>query len=337
VGRLAGFLVCLICPLVWSASASALPFHGYNAYHEPCTGASTYPTTCMGTQEFGWHAGLGASYKPVYRFAVKQDRWQQDGGAYYKQAIVNMRSQGVEPFAVLTRGGLSPVDTEPERQSLYNWAREVGNGLKASAYSVQDYEIFNEPNSATHWGTTPSTYNYATAYCWAVWGLKESGTSARMHLGGVARPAAGVISEQSWLNGVKAYINSNCAGIAIDGVSYHPYTQNSDPATNANAMANLLSTFRGYMNANGLQGAMIMATEIGWNAQSSGSYDLQKRQLMALFDKCWALYGSLYLRGCYWFPLVDTPSQPNLGYGGLVRTDNQPKPSFWEFRARLNR
>jgi hypothetical protein len=331
--RLATLLaVCVLALLASSGSASALPLYGYNAYQWPCWAGAYSPNECIGPTVYRWHSGSPV----VYRFGVKQSLWGSDG-SYYTRALQEMRSNGVEPFPILERGDLSPVDTEPERRyDWYPWVRKVGEAFRQ--YGVQDYEIFNEPNAKDHWGTYPGDgYNYATAYCWAVWALKETGTTARMHLGGVARgnPAISqqeLVPEKRWLSLVKYYIDANCRGIAIDGVSYHPYTQNANPDYNANELENLLWTFRGYMNTVGLQGSMIMATEIGWNAPDSGSYDLQRRQLASLFERCKNLYGTqLYLRACYWFPLIDVPSQTNLPYGGLVTRYGEFKPAWYEF------
>src|SRR4051794_9068844 len=78
-----GVAACMASP------ASALPFHGYNAYQWPCAfqtdsvWPATSPNGCMGTTEFSWMQD-----KPVvYRMPVFENEWNKDGGLRYKQAI----------------------------------------------------------------------------------------------------------------------------------------------------------------------------------------------------------------------------------------------------------
>jgi hypothetical protein len=277
----------------------------------------------------------------VYRLPVYQSQWSGTG-EYFKTTISRMRARNVEPFVILLTGGSPPL-TETAKRNFYEWSKTVARELSPAPYSVQDFEIWNEPNTSYHWGATlDDGWQYATTYCWSVRGIKEAGSTARVHLGGVARVAtvAGQsMSADPWLHNVKYYIDRNCPGTAIDGVSYHPYSSGQDPATNAATLGNLLKNFRTSMNKYGLAGSMMMATEIGFSAQGNtqAGQDLQKRQLMALLDKCWELRHTYYIRACYWFPLIDVrDTSLSLWDGGLVDANNNAKWSFWEFLNRLD-
>lgn len=218
---------------------------------------------------------------------------------------------------------------QPDAQAYASFAAAV-----ASRYSTQisAFEIWNEENSQGFFAGSNSAAAYTAVLKAAYTAIKAVDPTATVIVGGLAAVAtiAGLeVSPQKFLNAILA---DGAAGY-FDAIAYHPYnfgTQLSEGAALAESPLNQLNALRAALNAYGLSGIQIWATEYGEPTTPGMATPTQQAAYIANFIVEWrALSKTLNLGPAYLYTTRDSASgafSDEANYG-LFYTDGTPKPA----------
>jgi hypothetical protein len=121
---------------------------------------------------------------------------------------------------------------------------------------VQQFEIWNEPNTAVHWGTTPDPTAYARLFAGAQAAIKAADPGAKVSVGGVVWN-----NDVAFINGFFGALGS---GAAVDGLGSHPY------APTAFSLAANVVRVRKALDDLGRQDVPLEINELGWPAAYDG-------------------------------------------------------------------
>jgi hypothetical protein len=121
-----------------------------------------------------------------------------------------------------------------------------------AALPVTTIEIWNEPNTAVHWGVTPNPASYAALYAQARDAIKAVDASAKVLIGGIVWN-----DDAAYLQGVLTALGP---AASIDGVGSHPY------APTVFAILPNVQRMRRTLDAAGRADVPLMLNELGWPA-----------------------------------------------------------------------
>jgi hypothetical protein len=190
------------------------------------------------------------------------------------------------------------------------------------ALPVTDWELWNEPNSATFWKPAPSAPEYLSllqAFSAAVEGADPE---ANVLLGGLFPtdrdgPSMVVFLDQLLRAG---------AGPLLDAVDVHPYARAPEDALR------IVRSARGVMGRFGAGDKPIWITEVGWASSGDPSGitvgpPRQAAYLTRTFQLAAAQRDSLGIAGVIWYSLEDLPGANWISRCGLFTLDGRAKPS----------
>lgn len=120
------------------------------------------------------------------------------------------------------------------------------------ARPVRTFEIWNEPNTAVHWGLAPDPAAYAALYTRARAAIRAVDATADVLVGGIVWN-----DDAAYLGGVLRALGP---GAAIDGVASHPYAP-----TGFAILPNVVRV-RGVLDRAGLRHVPLVLNELGWPA-----------------------------------------------------------------------
>ena len=190
---------------------------------------------------------------------------------------------------------------------------------------VQYWEIWNEPNLACAWRTSPNPTRYLQLLKKSYAAVKAGNPNAQVVLGGLSSGIdigwKDVILPQDFL----AALYSGGGKGAFDILGIHPYR---------NAMPNAyletdMQDLKSFMESSGDTQKKIWITEIGWYTGTAGGAVSEATQAEYV-QQVRAILPSLpFMERVYWYQLQDACSRaqdPECNYG-LYRTDGSPKPA----------
>lgn len=218
---------------------------------------------------------------------------------------------------------------QPDPQAYASFAAAV-----ASRYSTQisAFEIWNEENSQGFFNGANSAAAYTAVLKAAYTAIKAVDPTATVVVGGLASVATIAGLEDSPQKFLNAILASGAAGY-FDAIAYHPYnlgTQFAAGAPLAESPLNQLNALRTALNAYGLSGIQIWATEYGEPTTPGLAIPAQQAAYIANFVIQWqALSKALNLGPAYLYTTRDTASgalNDEANYG-LFYTDGTPKPA----------
>lgn len=123
---------------------------------------------------------------------------------------------------------------------------------------VDNYEIWNEPDSHYFWHPTPDPAAYADLYASARAAILTVEPTARVIIGGLTSPP---VFLASLLNAAPRIRGQ------IDGVAIHPYGPTPEHVLDS------VRTDRLAMNADGMSTVPLYVTEFGWTTHPKGAHD----------------------------------------------------------------
>jgi polysaccharide biosynthesis protein PslG len=234
------------------------------------------------------------------------------------------KARGQHPLLLLgygnplyEEGGL--VTTEEARRGFANYARWVATQMKGV---VRHYEIWNEWNIGFGSTSRPrrigNVEDYAALVRAAAAAIHQVDPDAIVIAGGATN------EDSRWF---EAFARTDALS-AIDGVSIHPYNYgkplwwHTPDASMAwvDEIENMMATASGHP-------VDMYVTEIGWPT-STGKYseDTVADYLTRFMELAKA---SHYVRGVWWYDLVDDGGDPNNREHrfGLFRQNGEPKPA----------
>jgi hypothetical protein len=117
---------------------------------------------------------------------------------------------------------------------------------------VQKFEIWNEPNTSVHWGTTPDPAAYAVLFRGAQVAIKAVLPSAEVVVGGIVWN-----DDVNYLNG---FFGALGPSVSLDGLGSHPY------APTVYSLAANVVRVRRALDALGRSSVPLEINELGWPA-----------------------------------------------------------------------
>jgi hypothetical protein len=209
--------------------------------------------------------------------------------------------------------------------TLEDWNASVLNAIQ-SYPEVHIWEIWNEPLAPIFMGgfENGSAYNYYLMVKSAYSIIKQHNSSDTVLCFGGG--FLGDPTEYNWYGAVWAYGASKYC----DGVSLHAYTNgyllNQTPSGSLETVGQIFNqSLREYEN---LTSKPIWITEVGIPSNIGQSQvDFVNQNMKSFLAKP-------YVKGIFWFNLVDSPGSPE--YGLLNTTNMTPKPSWYAFKSFLN-
>jgi hypothetical protein len=204
------------------------------------------------------------------------------------------------------------------------------------ALGVQDFEIWNEPNSVASWTPAPNVATYTTLLKDSYAAIKAVAPSATVITGGLAPLASDGtnISATDFLAGIYA----NGGKGSFDAVGMHPYCYpdlpgQADSWSGWYQMYGTSTSLRSIMVANGNQDLKIWGTEFGTpSAGGSGLSDSFQSQTVTLAYQLWAHYS--WAGPLFFYEGRDNGSTATSEWDnfGFATTSFAPKPSFYAYQ-----
>lgn len=249
--------------------------------------------------------------------------------AQYDRLVETATNAGLEILGLIAYANPSSSGSgAPSNASHYaDFANYVSFLVQRYKGVIRHWEIWNEPNTATHWPPAPNPANYAEL-------LKRAYAAAKAvypQVTVLGCSTAGLGSEDlDFINQVLAA----GGGTAMDGISVHPYTRPTplEVSPDSANFAGLQSLLESYGLA-----LPIWVTEIGYSTEtgSSGISDTRQAQLLVRSMLTCLAAG---VKAAFWYDLRDDWTDPTKAEDnfGLVTFDNQPKEAYTAF-AVMNR
>jgi hypothetical protein len=220
-------------------------------------------------------------------------------------------------------------------------------GVVATRYkgTVQDWEIWNEPNYAGFWSPAANAQDYVTLLKASYTEIKKSNPEATVITGGLAAINLDIESNLS----IKTFIDtlySSGARDYFDAIAIHPYTYPFAPSFIADWNSwQKISVVRQIMETNGDKDKKIWLTEYGAPTGGPGSLcsinkmdytyetdfmseiaqEQMAKEIVSSYDQNKAWLGPFF-----WYTLNDN-GQGNAtpeNFFGLIRPDQSKKPAY---------
>jgi len=190
------------------------------------------------------------------------------------------------------------------------------------ARPIEDWQLWNEPNSLYFWKPAPDPKSYLTVLRAFHAAVKRADPDGSVMLGGLFPTPKGInmpafVSDLYRLGAAKLF----------DEAAVHPYA--ADPER---AMART-EQLRGLLDHAGDKAKPIWITEVGWasGGQPSGltvGPERQAEYLTRIFELAADARERLRLDGVVWFALSDTPGPLWPGHCGLFDLNGDPTPAW---------
>jgi GH35 family endo-1,4-beta-xylanase len=205
--------------------------------------------------------------------------------------------------------------------------------------TVNDWEIWNEENTADYWSPSPSAEQYAKLLIAAYPAIKAVNPDAYVVLGGMG----GAQASNSDVDGVQflQQLYADGAGSSFDAVGYHPYTFPETPLDANTAWSEMDETapsLRSVMTANGDGSKQIWITEYGAPTDGpSGSYVSQASQSLMALEAYNYVRNTSWAGPLFWYTYQDSgiSTTTNQNFFGLVKANGSPKIAYYIWRALL--
>jgi polysaccharide biosynthesis protein PslG len=256
------------------------------------------------------------------------------------------------PDRVISEAVADGLEVDAELTYTPSWAAAPGTGYpSASAFAsfasaaaahyspmgVHTFEIWNEPNLASNWGSTVSPSAYTALLVQGYEAIKQVDPGSFVISGGLA-PASDASdgSEMSPATFLTDMYASGAEGY-MDAVGIHPYSYPDDPteAASWNPFYNMPNLYQ-IMVANGDGSKQIWSTEFGiptcTNSSDCVSQSTQATQLTEAFDQIsqWPWAGPVF----YYNWQDGTDAATNLYDSfGLVTSSFTAKPALSAFES----
>jgi polysaccharide biosynthesis protein PslG len=190
------------------------------------------------------------------------------------------------------------------------------------ARPIEDWQLWNEPNSLYFWKPAPDPKSYLTVLRAFHTEVKRADPDASVMLGGLFPTPKGI--------DMPAYMSDLYrlgAAKLFDEAAVHPYAADPERALAAT------EELRGLMDRAGDGSKPIWITEVGWasGGQPSGltvGPERQAEYLTRIFELAAGARQRLRLGGVVWFALSDTPGPLWPGHCGLFGLDGEPMPAW---------
>ncbi|PZR68374.1 MAG: hypothetical protein DLM63_04255 [Solirubrobacterales bacterium] len=127
-----------------------------------------------------------------------------------------------------------------------------------AAVPVTQIELWNEPNATTFWQPSTNPAAYARLFAVASVAIRAANPAVTAVVGGLA-PAGDTAFVRAMIDALPVV-----RGL-IDAVGLHPY------ATDARGVQSIVAAMRHALNADGLSGASIFVTEVGWPVRGASA------------------------------------------------------------------
>jgi hypothetical protein len=190
------------------------------------------------------------------------------------------------------------------------------------ARPIEDWQLWNEPNSVYFWKPAPDPRSYLTVLRAFHGAVKRSDPDGSVMLGGLFPTPKGIdmpafMSDLYRLGAAKLF----------DEAGVHPYAADPERALAATEQ------LRGPLDRAGDQERPIWITEVGWasGGQPSGltvGPERQAEYLTRTFELAAGARERLRLRGVIWYALSDTPGPLWPGHCGLFDLNGDPTPAW---------
>jgi hypothetical protein len=190
------------------------------------------------------------------------------------------------------------------------------------ARPIEDWQLWNEPNSVYFWKPAPDPRSYLTVLRAFHGAVKRADPDGSVMLGGLFPTPKGIdmpafMSDLYRLGAAKLF----------DEAGVHPYAADPERALAATEQ------LRGLLDRAGDQERPIWITEVGWasGGQPSGltvGPERQAEYLTRTFELAAGARERLRLRGVIWYALSDTPGPLWPGHCGLFDLNGNPTPAW---------
>ena len=200
--------------------------------------------------------------------------------------------------------------------------------------TIQDYEIWNEPNNYDFWAPYTNCGAYTTLLKATYPAIKAVDPNAMVITGGLA-PEATDAHNMSQLDFLSC-IYANGGGPYFDAVADHPYSFPQTPSEQTQGawgqMSETATSLRSIMIANGDANKKIWITEFGAPTNGPDPYwYVSEAAQAAMVTNAMSLYKTYSWAGpFFWYTLQDdgTSTSTNENFFGLIRADGSLKPAY---------
>ncbi|HXY27993.1 MAG TPA: cellulase family glycosylhydrolase, partial [Acidimicrobiales bacterium] len=243
---------------------------------------------------------------------------------------IDMIVMGAPSWAALAGESSSDVAQPADPAAFGSFAAAVAQ--RYAPQGVQDYEIWNEPNSTDFWLPAPNPAAYVQVLQAAYADIKAVDPSAFVIAGGLAPEANqdGNIDEVTFLQDMYA----DGAQGYFDALGDHPYSYPALPDSYEewsgwSKMNATPTSLRSVMTANGDSSKPIWITEVGapTGGPDSVGIDGQAEELTQAIDNAKT---TPWIGGIYIYTYEDSGGDPTTDedWFGLLNADGSPKPAW---------
>jgi len=243
---------------------------------------------------------------------------------------IDMIVMGAPSWAALAGESSSDVAQPADPAAFGSFAAAVAQ--RYAPQGVQDYEIWNEPNSTDFWPPAPNPAAYVQVLQAAYADIKAVDPSAFVIAGGLAPEANqdGNIDEVTFLQDMYA----DGAQGYFDALGDHPYSYPALPDSYEewsgwSKMNATPTSLRSVMTANGDSSKPIWITEVGapTGGPDSVGIDGQAEELTQAIDNAKT---TPWIGGIYIYTYEDSGGDPTTDedWFGLLNADGSPKPAW---------
>ena len=234
---------------------------------------------------------------------------------------------GPEPGAKPAPAGMRPPrDPEAFARFAAAVARRYGpGGSVETKLPIRSFQIWNEPNIPSFWGTGPDPVEYAELLGAAADAIREVDGDAEIVAAGLPDSRLGMPAPRFLAEVLEGDVD-------VDAVAVHPYA--STPAQVAGKVRALRRVAKGHD---------VWVTEVGWGTGGRDgplrvSPETQARHLTETFRRL----QPLRVRGVVWFQWRDPEPFPGRRpiwpyFAGLLAQDGKPKPALEALRQAARR
>jgi len=228
-------------------------------------------------------------------------------------------------------------ESVPANQSRFDvdaYARFAATAAQRYASQIDHWEIWNEPNIATFWGSEPNATAYGQLLSAAYTEIKSTAPQAQVILGGMAPAltAPGQISQVNFLERLYA----GGFGDNFDHVGMHPYSFPALPSFTApwNAYFGMEDLYA-VMTANGDRFKEVWPTEFGAPTGSNQRSVSLARQTEIIQEGVECAIVTPWIGPIFLYQHRDEPGGQNDNLEnnfGLAFQDRSPKPVFTDIQ-----
>ncbi len=235
-------------------------------------------------------------------------------------------SSGVAPGnvpAVVHWDAFEPVEADDFADYVYRVAEHFRG-------RVQAYELFNEPNSQSHWQPAPNPARFINLLCAGYLAAKFADPESVIVVGGLngngLTRGSQAPASRNFLKAIYAGRGAGC----FDVLAIHPFVHPTE--TGLAGLQAWVDETRQYMLARG-DPRPLWLTEAGW---SSGPRLWGHSTITEEQQADWVVTLYRDLKGpekVFWYNFKEVrphPSDPEFQWGWL-RFDLAPKPAYWSF------